>query len=267
MQSTDGNPEPARAPDSGPHPPAPHPESSPRGAAGPRRAGRKVATGLAVGAACAGLTWAALSLTGATADSKPPSTAACSYTATGGATAGAKAGATALPVHDPARVRPYTAELATDQGKVVIEAFTEAAPCSTTSFAFLAGKRYFDGGACHRLTTSGIFVLECGDPAGLGTADPGYFFPDENLDGAAYPAGTVAMSKAVPGRNGSQFFITYADPALRMPPDWTPFARVVSGLDLLRTIAANGTADGSTDGRPGRPVVIRSVTVHPAGRG
>lgn len=188
---------------------------------------------------------------------------ACSYTATGTATSKRPG----LPVHDPARARPYTAELTTDRGKVVIEAFTGAAPCSTTSFAFLAGKKYFDGSACHRVTTRGIFVLECGDPAGLGTADPGYFFPDENLRDATYPAGTVAMSKAVPGRNGSQFFISYADPDFRMQPDWTPFARVVSGLDVLRKIAANGTADGSGDGRPKEPVVIRSVTIHQAAGG
>ncbi|WP_328300570.1 peptidylprolyl isomerase [Streptomyces sp. NBC_00435] len=228
-----------------------------------RRTARKAATVIAVAAACSGLTWTALSLTGAPSDSKPASPTGCSYTATGTGTTKAPG----LPVHDPARARPYTAELVTDRGKVVIEAFTGAAPCSTTSFAFLAGKKYFDGSACHRVTTRGIFVLECGDPAGLGTADPGYYFPDENLADASYPAGTVAMSKAVPGRNGSQFFISYADPDFRMQPDWTPFARVVSGLDVLRRIAGNGTEDGSPDGRPKEPVVIRSVTVHPSDRG
>ncbi|MFF3212046.1 peptidylprolyl isomerase [Streptomyces sp. NPDC002886] len=219
---------------------------------------RRAAGVAAVAAVCAGLTWTALALTGTPADSKAPAAAAaaCSYTATGGGAKGL-----GLPVHDPARARPYRAELVTEQGKVVIEALTEAAPCSTTSFAFLAGKKYFDGSTCHRVTTRGIFVLECGDPAGLGTADPGYFFPDENLDGATYPAGTVAMSKAVPGRNGSQFFLSYADPDFRMQPDWTPFARVVSGLDVLRKIAAKGTEDGATDGRPKEPVVIKEVTV------
>ncbi|MGW1774086.1 peptidylprolyl isomerase [Streptomyces sp. NPDC002104] len=219
---------------------------------------RKAATSLAVAAACSGLIWTALSLTGTPYDSKPAGAApaaACAYTPT-------TTGAGGVPVHDPAHARPYTAELVTDQGRITIEAFTEAAPCATTSFAFLAGKKYFDGSACHRITTSGIFVLECGDPAGKGTADPGYYFPDENLDGAAYPVGTVALSKARPGRNGSQFFLSYADPKVRMQPDWTPFGRVVGGLDVLRGIAAKGTADGSADGRPKEPVVFRSVTVH-----
>ncbi|MFJ7267418.1 peptidylprolyl isomerase [Streptomyces sp. NPDC099050] len=274
MNSTDGKPGPGGAAEAAPASeaapaPAPGAEAGPgAGAGGGRRhpVARKAATAVAVAAACSGLIWAALSLTGTPYDSKPAgaaaagaAAAACSYTPT-------TAGAGGVPVHDPARARPYTAELVTDQGKVVIEAYTEAAPCATTSFAFLAGKKYFDGSACHRITTSGIFVLECGDPAGRGTADPGYSFPDENLSGAAYPVGTVALSKARPGRNGSQFFISYADPKFLMPPDWTPFGRVVGGLDVLRRIAANGTVDGSTDGRPKQPVVFRSVTVHPADR-
>ncbi|MFD5142892.1 peptidylprolyl isomerase [Streptomyces sp. NPDC058401] len=279
MNWTDGKPGPAPEGAAGPAAAEPAPESAP-GAEADAKAGaaptaaapggvvrrpavRKAATALAAAAACSGLIWSALSLTETPHDSKPaaaPAPAGCTYTPT-------TAGPGAVPVHDPARARPYTAELVTDQGKVTIEAFTGAAPCATTSFAFLAGKKYFDGSACHRVTTSGIFVLECGDPAGgSGRTDPGYHFPDENLSGAAYPAGTVALSKAQPGRNGSRFFISYADPKLLMQPDWTPFGRVVGGLDVLRKIAANGTADGSADGRPRQPVVFRSVTVHQTAR-
>ncbi|MGW0390321.1 peptidylprolyl isomerase [Streptomyces sp. NPDC003042] len=221
---------------------------------GGRRAGRKAATVIAVFAACSGLTWTALSLTGGSADSKPRAT--CAYTATG------IPESVGVPAFDAvAAARPYTAEIVTDMGRVTIEALTTKAPCTTNSFSFLAGKKYFDGTKCHRLTTRGIFVLECGDPAGDGSADPGYYFKDENLAGASYPAGTVAMSKATPGKNGSQFFISYADPLLRMPPDWTPFGRVVSGLDVLRKIASKGTANGTSDGKPKEPVVIKSVTV------
>ncbi|MFI5763955.1 peptidylprolyl isomerase [Streptomyces sp. NPDC051563] len=272
MHWTDGKPGPDPEEAAGPAAAGPEsesesaaPESAPAVGAGGgtgRPAVRKAVTALAVATAGSGLIWSALSVTEIPHDSKPPA-AACSYTPT-------TAGPGGVPVHDPARARPYTAELVTDQGRVTIEAFTEAAPCATTSFAFLAGKKYFDGSACHRVTTSGIFVLECGDPAGrgpgAGAAGPGYSFPDENLSGAAYPAGTVALSKAEPGRNGSRFFISYADPQFVMEPDWTPFARVVGGLDVLRRIAANGTADGSADGRPKQPVVFRSVTVRQATR-
>ncbi|MFB7218644.1 peptidylprolyl isomerase [Streptomyces sp. NPDC056227] len=218
----------------------------------------KVATvALAVTTTCSGLTWAAVSLTGKSADAKPP--VACSYNLTNGAkTVG-------IPTFDArAAARPYTAEVVTNRGTITFEALTDKAPCTTNSFSFLARKGYYEGSTCHRVTTRGIFVLDCGDPKGEGTADPGYFFQDENLDGAEYSAGTVAMSKAVPGRNGSQFFISYADPAVSMPSEWTPFGKVLSGLDVLKEIARNGTQDGSSDGRPKKAVVIKSVTVRQA---
>jgi len=47
-------------------------------------------------------------------------------------------------------------------------------------------------------------VLQCGDPTGTGSGAPGYSFNDENLAGATYPAGTLAMANAGPNTNGSQ---------------------------------------------------------------
>ncbi|MFE7708224.1 peptidylprolyl isomerase [Streptomyces sp. NPDC057486] len=222
-----------------------------------KRVVKVAAVALAVAATCSGLTWAAVSLTGNSVDAKPP--VACSYNLTNGAkTVG-------IPTFDAQEAaRPYTAEVVTNRGTITFEALTDKAPCTTNSFSFLARKGYYDGSRCHRVTTRGIFVLDCGDPKGEGTADPGYFFQDENLDGAEYPAGTVAMSKAVPGRNGSQFFISYADPDFSMPSEWTPFGKVLSGLDVLKEIARNGTQDGSSDGRPKKAVVIKSVTVRQA---
>ena len=209
---------------------------------------------------CSALTWTSVSLTAEEPKSKPPSS--CSYTPT-------RDGKSAdVPVFDAEKAsQPYKATLITNRGAVLLEVLSAQAPCSAQSFAFLAGKGYFDDSECHRLTTQDVFTLECGDPKGEGKADPGYFFEDENLKGAAYPAGTVAMSKVVPGRNGSQFFLSYADPDSVMPAHWTPFARVVGGLDVLKEIGRNGTTDGSGDGRPKSPVIIESVILRGAGAG
>ncbi|MGW6872456.1 peptidylprolyl isomerase [Streptomyces xanthophaeus] len=235
------------------------PDTAPTTTSGARvpAAVRRAATAVAVAAAGAGLVWTAVSVTSGPADAKP--SAACTYTPTGGARPAGLPAAGA----DGDSSRPYTARLVTGEGSVTFEALTAAAPCTTRSFAHLAGRKYFDGGSCHRLTTRGIFVLECGDPAGGAASGPGYSFPDENLAGASYPAGTVAVSKSAPGLNGGRFFISYADPALPMPADWTPFGRIVGGLDVLQRIAARGTADGSADGRPRQPVVLGRVTVSP----
>ena len=152
----------------------------------------------------------------------------------------------------------YTAKIVTNCGTITVALDGKAAPHTVNSFVFLAGKHYFDNTKCHRLTTSGIFVLQCGDPTATGSGGPGYEFRDENLDGASYGAGTVAMANAGPGTNGSQFFFVYAD--TQLPPNYTPFGHITSGLDILKAIAAKGsTPEG--DGSPNQPVVIESFTV------
>lgn len=156
-----------------------------------------------------------------------------------------------LPVFDPAKAaKPYTARLRTTQGTIKFEALTDKAPCTTYSFRFLAERGFFDKTHCHRSTTQRIFVLQCGDPTGTGSGAPGYQFPDENLAGATYPAGTVAMANAGPNTNGSQFFFTWKD--TKLSPAYTPFGRVTEGLDVLRRIgeAGNDEQNNPGDGYP-----------------
>ena len=151
--------------------------------------------------------------------------------------------------------------LTTNCGDIVI-ALDPAAPATVASEVFLTQQGFYDNTQCHRLTTGGIFVLQCGDPAGDGTGGPGYAVPDENLptDGAAnYPAGTVAMANAGPGTSGSQFFIVYADTTL--PGDYTIWGTVTSGLDMVQEVASVGVADGGADGTPRQPLFIESASV------
>jgi peptidyl-prolyl cis-trans isomerase B (cyclophilin B) len=158
--------------------------------------------------------------------------------------------------------RPYSITLDTNCGEISIATLPEAAPETVNSMVFLAEQGYFDLTSCHRLTTEGIFVLQCGDPAGNGTGGPGYAVPDENLpagDADNYPAGTVAMANAGPGTAGSQFFIVYADTTL--PPAYTIWGEVTQGLDIVQDIAAAGVAGGGVDGPPAQQIVIKQATV------
>lgn len=152
-----------------------------------------------------------------------------------------------------------TATVTTNQGKIVVE-LSPKTPCTENSFAFLASKKYFDATPCHRLLNAvGFTALQCGDPSGTGTGGPGYKFAGENLTGATYPRGTLAMANAGPGTNGSQFFFVFKDS--QFSPSYTPFGRVISGLDVLDAIAANGTSNGTTDGAPKKPVTINTLAV------
>ena len=156
----------------------------------------------------------------------------------------------------------YVATLATNCGDIVIDLVEDAAPATVGSFVFLAEEGYFDSTACHRLTTTGIQVLQCGDPTGTGTGGPGYTLPDENLpedEQGGYPVGTVAMANTgQPGTGGSQFFIVYGDTPL--PPLYTVFGTVTEGLDIVQEVAEAGLAPGS-DVAPAQPVVIEDVEI------
>jgi peptidyl-prolyl cis-trans isomerase B (cyclophilin B) len=160
----------------------------------------------------------------------------------------------------------YTMKLATTCGDIDIALKTAAAPHTVNSFDFLASKGYFDHTKCHRLTSSGIYVLQCGDPTGTGSGGPGYTIPDENLKDKSlkdnvYPAGTVAMANtSQPNTGGSQFFLVYQDSQL--PPTYTPFGTVsAEGMKILKKIAAAGESTGAGDGAPNATVVINKATV------
>lgn len=154
--------------------------------------------------------------------------------------------------HAPAKVKQPTVAakspaktltLTTNCGPIVISLLGSKAPITVTSIATLANAGYYNKSLCHRLTTEGIFVLQCGDPTASGSGSPtgwkGYV--DENLPkvGAKnYPAGTVAMANSGPKTNGSQFFLVYQD--TQLGPNYTIWGKITKGLDLVQKIGAVG---------------------------
>ena len=157
---------------------------------------------------------------------------------------------------------PKFLTLQTNCGNIVIETFAKAAPVTITVMSQLARAGYFDKTLCHRLTTEGIFVLQCGDPTATGSGGPTFRYRDENLPLAAennYPEGSVAMANSGPNTNGSQFFLVYKDTTLG--PNYTLWGKIVSGLEIVKYIAQGGVKDGGVDGAPLRTIGIeRAIT-------
>ena len=159
---------------------------------------------------------------------------------------------------DPAK--RYTAEMVTTKGTMSISLDPLAAPKTVNNFVFLARYHYFDGIVFHRVIPG--FVLQGGDPTGTGTGGPGYRFADELPAPGRYELGSLAMANAGPDTNGSQFFVISGPDGVRLPPNYSLFGKVVSGLDVVAAI----DAVGSRSGKPSETVTIESVTVteHPA---
>ena len=172
----------------------------------------------------------------------------------------------------------YQATINTNLGKITFNLLNSKATCTVNSFVHLAEAGYFNNTQCHRLLTSGIYVLQCGDPYAtatakldcsatgkIGSGTPGYDFASENLTGAKYPAGTVAMAnEGSATTNGSQFFIVFKDSTSGLTASYTPFATVSSGLGIVQNVAKDGYScqyAQSGGGAPKKKVIIDSVTI------
>jgi peptidyl-prolyl cis-trans isomerase B (cyclophilin B) len=195
------------------------------------------------------------------ASTTSPATAAaypCTWTRT---TAPAAKQVSVPPTTKPPKTGKVDILVSTTRGPMTFQLDRSLAPCAVESFASLAEQHYYDQTKCHRLTTSGIYVLQCGDPTGTGSGGPGYSFADELSGKEKYTRGVIAMANSGPNTNGSQFFIVYKN--TQLPPSYTIFGSVTSGLKIVDKVAAAGTdnANGQGDGHPKLPISLTSVAV------
>ena len=158
---------------------------------------------------------------------------------------------------------PQVITLQTNCGDVSIQLNGKYAPVTVTSLLTLINGSYYDSSSCYRLTTSGIFIIQCGMSAVTGKSIPDSWvgYADENLPVTKennYPAGTVAMSNYGPKTNGSEFFFTYQDSTL--PPSYSIWGKVIAGLSILKYVSAQGTNQG-IDGTPKQPLSIERIIV------
>ena len=158
------------------------------------------------------------------------------------------------------------AEMQTAKGMIVLFLEHEKAPLTVASFVSLAegnihnkaralGQPYYDGLPFHRVIAD--FMIQSGDPNGNGRGGPGYRFRDEFCRNLKHDrAGILSMANAGPNTNGSQFFIVTASPEASLPPSYTVFGQVVTGLDVALKIENVKT---NAQDHPLEDVVIQSI--------
>ena len=149
--------------------------------------------------------------------------------------------------------------LKTNDGDIPLTLDRSLAPCAVNSFVSLSSQGYYDNTSCHRLSTSGLQMLQCGDPKGDGTGGPGYKFDDEVWPSLKYGRGYLAMANSGPNTNGSQFFLVFGDAQLQ--PNYTVFGTISeAGLKVIDDIARAGD-DGAFDSSAGGGHPNKKVTI------
>lgn len=154
------------------------------------------------------------------------------------------------------------AVLKTSLGDIKVKFDPANAPNTVNNFLKLASQKFYDGTKFHRVIKG--FMIQGGDPLSKdesqkdmwGTGGPGYKFADELKGTEKYPQGTLAMANSGPNTNGSQFFIVTASPSAPLPPSYTVFGTVVSGMDVALKI--ENVKTGAND-RPVEDVVLTDV--------
>ncbi|MBO6213327.1 MAG: peptidylprolyl isomerase [Algoriella sp.] len=159
------------------------------------------------------------------------------------------------------------AKMTTNHGAMTIKLYEEQAPMTVANFVGLAegtkenkakkkGEPFYDGIVFHRVIKD--FMIQGGDPDGIGTGGPGYDFEDE-FDATLKhdQKGVLSMANSGPGTNGSQFFIT------EVPTPWldgrhTIFGQVVEGLDVVDSIS---NVEKTPSDKPVVPVIIEKVEI------
>jgi len=159
-------------------------------------------------------------------------------------------------------VKNYTgAIIKTSLGNIQVKLNNTVTPNTVNNFLKLADQKIYDGTKFHRVIKG--FMIQGGDPnsktadtSSWGMGGPGYKFADEITGNEKYPQGTLAMANSGPNTNGSQFFIVTASPQAPLPPSYTVFGQVVSGMDTMLKIENVPT---TSPDRPVNDVVINSV--------
>ena len=145
--------------------------------------------------------------------------------------------------------KTYTAVVTTNKGEFTIVLDQTKAPLAANNFVTLARYKYFDNTQCHRAILD--FVVQCGDPTATGSGGPGYSFADELPQAGEYKLGSIAMANSGANTNGSQFFIITGDQGVALPPSYTLFGQVTSGLDTtVPALNAASNPDPAANGVP-----------------
>lgn len=146
-------------------------------------------------------------------------------------------------------------------GTIKLELYHNIAPISVENFVKLANGKFYDGLIFHRVIAG--FMIQGGDPNGIGTGGPGYTIKGEfALNGVqnniSHKRGVISMARSMNYNSaGSQFFICHADSTF-LDGQYAAFGKAIEGMDVVDRIAAVRT---NFNDKPLEDQVIKTVHI------
>lgn len=146
-------------------------------------------------------------------------------------------------------------------GKITAELYPEIAPNTVNNFISLIRRGFYDGLTFHRVIPG--FMIQGGDPKGIGIGGPGYGIKGEFTQNGFkndlhHAVGVLSMARAMdPDSAGSQFFICVAECGF-LDKQYAAFGQVVEGIEHCQAIA---DVPRDHNDKPRTPVVMHKVTV------
>ena len=149
-----------------------------------------------------------------------------------------------------------------DFGTITLELYPEIAPNTVNNFVTLANDGFYDGLIFHRVIKD--FMIQGGDPEGVGTGGPGYSIDGEFAkNGHAnntleHNKGVISMARSnLPNSGGSQFFIVSKD-SPHLDGQYAAFGMITFGIEVVEAIE---NVETNVSDKPKTDVVIESIRV------
>jgi peptidyl-prolyl cis-trans isomerase B (cyclophilin B) len=148
-----------------------------------------------------------------------------------------------------------------DGSKITAELYPDIAPKTVDNFISLIQKNFYDGLIFHRVIPD--FMIQGGDPQGIGVGGPGYSIPGEFKSNGfkndlKHTRGVLSMARSQnPNSAGSQFFIMVKDTP-QLDGDYAAFGKVTNGMETVDKIVSTKT---DPNDKPITPQVMKKVTV------
>ena len=152
-----------------------------------------------------------------------------------------------------------------DGGRIELELLPEYAPNTVENFKYLVSKGFYDGLIFHRVISG--FMIQGGDPKGIGVGGPGYGIKGEFLQNGfkndlKHSRGVLSMARAGnPDSAGSQFFIMHED-SPHLDGGYAAFGKLIEGIEVVDKICSVRT---DWNDKPRIPQVMKKVTVETFG--